>query len=61
MTDIHQKIVLSDTVYFIPVTHSVLDIIEPGATDLLLAADVVIQNSIILKNRNHALIGETYE
>ena len=61
MTDIHQKIVLGDTVYFIPVTHSVLDIIEPDATDLLLAADVVIQNSIILKNRNHAIIGETYE
>lgn len=58
---IHQKIVVNDTVYFIPVTHSVLDMIEPDATDYLLAADVVIQAGIILKNRNHILIGETYE
>ena len=58
---IHQKIVVNDTVYFIPVTHSVLDMVAPDATDYLLAADVVIQEGIILKNRNHELIGETYE
>ena len=46
------KIKSNGMVYYIPDTHSVVTIDNPKADDLLLAADLVLENNKILKNRD---------
>lgn len=46
------KVKLDNTVYYIPENHSVNAIDNPSATELLLAAELVLENNKIIKNRN---------
>lgn len=46
------KIVVGDTIYFVPSDHAVNAMQSPEAPDYLLAAELVVQNHIVLKNRN---------
>lgn len=49
------KIELDNTVYYIPENHSVNAVDYPSANDLLLSAELVIENNKVIKNRNGKL------